>query len=309
MDLVTVGVICADVMVRPVDTLPARGTLGLVPQLEMHLGGLAGVTATVMARLGASSAFVGCLGQDSFGDQIIQTLLQSGVDTGHIGRDPAHNTSATVVLIDESGERTFLHHMGTNATVTPDDLDFDFIHTAKILHWGGPGITPGLEGEAMAGVYAQARAAGVVTSMDTCYDGKGVWGPLIFPSLPHLDIVCTSLEEAVHYTGHDTPEAIGQFFLDHGARWVLVKLGPDGAYACDANASVRVPAHEVKVVDTTGAGDAACAGFLYGFLHDSSLARATRMANAVGSLTVEVMGGAGGVTSLDQVLQRMESAE
>jgi sugar/nucleoside kinase (ribokinase family) len=272
----------------------------------MHLGGLAGVTAAVMARLGASAAFVGSLGEDSFGDQIIQALDQRGVETDHIRRDKHHNTSATVVLIDEAGERTFLHHMGTNATVKPEDLDQEFIHHARILHWGGPGITPGLEGDAMAGVYKAARDAGVTTSMDTCYDGKGVWNPLIAPSLPHLDIVCTSIEEATHYTGCDTPEDIGRFFLDHGARRVLVKLGPEGAYACDAEASVRLPAHQVDVVDTTGAGDAACAGFLYGHLHNWDLERSTALANAIGALTVQAMGGADGVTSLKQAQELME---
>ena len=72
---------------------------------------------------------------------------------------------------------------------------------SKVLHWGGPAITPKLDGAPMGRVFEKARALGVRTSMDTCYDGKGVWLPLIEPSLPHLDIVFSSYEEACNYTG------------------------------------------------------------------------------------------------------------
>ena len=97
-DLVTVGIVCADVMVRPVEKMPERGKLALVPTLEMHLGGLAGVTASVFSQLGGSAAFVGRLGQDSFGDYILNVLNQAGVNTDGVARDAACRTSATVVL-------------------------------------------------------------------------------------------------------------------------------------------------------------------------------------------------------------------
>ena len=86
VDVVTVGVVCADVMVRPVEELPSRGTLSLVPQLEMHLGGLAAVTAVVMRQLGSSAAFVGRLGNDGFGDFIMGALHTAGVNTDGVKR-------------------------------------------------------------------------------------------------------------------------------------------------------------------------------------------------------------------------------
>ena len=194
VDLVTLGVVCADVMVRPVENLPPRGTLRLVPQLELHLGGLAAVTAAVFSQLGGRTAYMGRVGSDSFGDYLLAALERAGVNVSAVKRDPEHHSSATVVYIAEDGERTFFHHMGTNATMSEADVDYSLIARAKVFHWGGPGIMPGLQGEPMGRVFQKVKALGVVTSMDTCYDGSGTWFPLIAPSLPHLDIVFSSLE-------------------------------------------------------------------------------------------------------------------
>ncbi|HEO71747.1 MAG TPA: carbohydrate kinase family protein [Candidatus Hydrogenedentes bacterium] len=308
VDLVSMGIVCADVMVRPVEQLPPRGKLFLVPQLELHLGGLAGVTATVFRQLGGSAAYMGKLGQDGFGDYILSALTAQGIDVSHVGRTSEHRASATVVLISEDGERTFLHHLGTNAELCEEDLDFDFIAQARVLHWGGPSVTPKLDGEPMGRVFKRARALGVKTSMDTCYDGTDTWLPLIEPALPHLDIVMSSIEEARRYTGKDTPEEIADFYLSYGPEVVLVKLGADGVYAANGREANHVPAHKVTPLDTTGAGDAACAGFLYGRLQGWELTRCARLANAVGGLTVQRMGGAEAIESLEKTLAFMENA-
>lgn len=306
MDLVTVGVVCADVMVRPVEVLPKRGSLALVPTLEMHLGGLAGVTAVVFSKLGGKAAFVGRLGQDSFGDYILSTMQSAGVDTAGVRRDPQCRSSATVVLISEDGERTFLHHLGTNAKTCEEDLDFDVIASAKVLHWGGPAITPLLDGAPMGRIFEKARALGVKTAMDTCYDGKGVWLPLIEPALPHLDIVFSSIEEARCYTGKQSPEDIADFYRAYGVETVVVKMGAEGLFVKNGQEQHHIAAHKVNVIDTTGAGDASCGGFLYGHLNGWSLERCGRLANAVGGLTVQYMGGAEAIESLEATTAFME---
>jgi sugar/nucleoside kinase (ribokinase family) len=308
VDVVTIGVVCADVMVRPVEQLPKRGSLALVPTLEIHLGGLAGVTAAVLCRLGARAAFIGRLGQDGFGDYILSSLTSQGVDVSHVRRTSQCGSSATVVLISGDGERTFLHHLGPNVLISEPDVDFDFVSQAKILHWGGTSITPGLDGEPIGRVFREARARGMKTSMDTCFDGKGIWFPHIRHALPHLDIAMSSIEEARHYTGKQTPEEIADFYQSFGVETVMVKMGPDGLFVKNAREAHHVPAHRVRVVDTTGAGDAACGGFLYGYLQGWDLLRCGRVANAVGALTVQVMGGSEGVRSLKETLAFMEGA-
>lgn len=308
-DLVTVGVVCADVMVKPVDEYPAKGTLALVPQLEMHLGGLAGVTAAIFSKLGGKSAFIGQLGMDTFGDFILSALQSAGVDTSGVKRTTQYRSSATVVLINSQGERTFLHHVGTNASVCEADLDFSIIEQSRMLHWGGSSITPNLDGAPMGRIFEKAHSLGVKTSLDTCYDGKGIWLPHIEPALHHTDIVFSSWEEAKHYTGRDTPEEIADFYLQYGVEIAVIKLGEQGILAKTKNETVRLPAYSVPVVDTTGAGDAACGGFLYGYLSGYSLRQCAELANAVGALTVQVMGGSNGVQSLAQVQQFIQERE
>jgi sugar/nucleoside kinase (ribokinase family) len=306
-DLVSVGLVCADVMVRPVDALPATGTLALVSQLEMHVGGLAGVTAMVYSQLGGRAAFIGRVGNDGFGDQVLHAMESAGVDTRATTRSSAKGTSATVVMIREDGERTFLHHTGATAELTADHVDYDLVSGARMLHWGGPAVTPGLDGEPMAGVFRFAREQGVRTSLDTCYDGSGVWLPRIEPSLPYVDTVFASVEEARQHTGADTPEEMAAFFLARGAHTAVIKLGPEGLYAATADEAHRLPAHPVEaVVDTTGAGDSACAGFLYGMNQGWNLERCARLANAVGALSVQAMGGAEAISSQDDALALMD---
>ena len=306
VDIVTIGCVCADVMVRPVEKFPPLGSLELVPNLEIHLGGLAAVTASVYAQLGGTSALIGKLGDDGFGDYVVTALNAAGVDTTHVARSADECTSATVVLINDEGERTFLHHLGTNGTTSDADIDMDYVSQAKLFHWGGPGVTPGLEGEVIGRVFEKARAAGVRTSMDTCFDGKGVWFPLIEAALPHLDVVMSSLEEARNYTGKESAEEIADFYRSFGVETAMIKLGPDGMYLKDGNGAHRLPAHKVEVVDTTGAGDAACGGFLYGYLEGWDLVRCGRLASAVGALTVQKMGGAEAIRSLDETLAFMD---
>ncbi len=299
LDVVTVGVVCADVMVRPVDSFPERGKLTLVPQLEIHLGGLASVTAAVLSQLGGQAGVIGRLGADGFGDYISGALAKSGVDVSRLKRDAAEGTSATVVLIGEDGERTFLHRVGATAAISEADVDLDYVKSAKVFHWGGPAITPGLDGPPMGRVMERVRALGVKTSMDTVYDGTGVWFPLIEAALPHVDIVMTNHEEGSRYTGKDSCEDIAGVFLSHGAEAVMVKLGHEGLYVQNRETAHQLPAHTVTAVDTTGAGDAACAGFLYGYTQGWDLLACGQLANAAGGLTVQSMGGAEGVQSLE----------
>ncbi len=301
LELVSVGLACADVVARPVDSLPERGKLTLIPQLEIHLGGLAGVTATVYAALGGRATFIGALGDDGFGNFVQGTLASRNVDVSHVKRVVDEGTAATVVLVSDDGERSFLHHAGCSQSLFEEDIDFDFVRTARHLHWGGPAVTAGLDGAPMGRVLVQAKKLGLTTSMDTCYDGAGKWLPRIEPSLPHLDIVMSSLEEAREYTGCDEPESIADFFRSYGPEIAMIKLGEHGMFVKDSKQSVRIPAHRVEVKDTTGAGDASCSGFLYGYLRGWDTQKSARFANAIGGMTVQAMGGSEGVRSLEDV--------
>src|SRR5690606_8188657 len=140
-------------------------------------------------------------------------------------RSRTMHTSATVVIIDGAGERTFLHTIGANAELCEDDLPWDALKDVKVLHWAGPSLTPKLDREPIARVLARAREAGVATSVDTVFDGSGTWGPLLEPALEHLDLVFSNKVEAGHYTSRREPEAMAEYFLEHGAQIAVIKMG------------------------------------------------------------------------------------
>ncbi len=296
-------------MVRPVEALPAKGTLGLVPQLGLHLGGLASVCAATSAKLGLTSAVIGRIGADGFGDFIENYLRDAGVDTSYLARIEGARTSATVALVDEAGERTFLHHVGATQQLCANDVPDSLLASTRLLHWGGPGITPGLEGAPMAEVMRRARQHGAIASMDTCFDGEGIWEAKIRDVLPHLDIVFSALEEGRLYTGQAAPEAIAAWYRERGVGTAVIKLGEQGIYAENGEGAVQLPAHHVEPLDTTGAGDAACGAFFVPWLEGQPLEACVRYANAAGGMTVTAAGGAGAVRSREQLEQFMRETQ
>lgn len=298
------GILVADVVGKPIDALPPKGTLIAVDRMELHVGGCAANTGIGLARLGVATSVLGKVGQDGFGDFLAQTLARNGVATNGLVRDDAAATSATMVAVDSGGERTFLHHAGANAAYTADDVAWSAIEEAEILHIGGPFLMPKFIGEDCAAVARKAQALGKITTLDTVWDFTGRWMSVLAPCLPHLDYALPSLEEAKLITGRDKPRDIAQVFLDAGVKTVGIKMGEDGAYIRTAQGDeLTVPAIVVEAVDTLGAGDAWAAGFLCGLTRDWDLERVTRFANAVGACCVQALGATTGVKSFDETYE------
>ena len=133
MDVLSLGIFVVDVLGRPIDHFPEKGKLVLFDELEIHAGGCANNTAIALSRLGVSVGAMGKIGNDHFGDLILQTLTENQVNTAGIQRDGDVNTSFTFVAIASDGERSFCHYIGANGAFSEDDLNWDVIQTAKIL--------------------------------------------------------------------------------------------------------------------------------------------------------------------------------
>jgi len=144
--------------------------------------------------------------------------------------------------------------------------------------------------------------------MDLAWDPSGRWMSVLEPCLPHLDFLFGNQDELGHVTGRRDPAEMAGMLRARGVGAVAVKLGDAGAFVDAAGWRGRVPAYAVEVVDTTGAGDAFCGGFLAAVLAGWEMERATRFANAVGALCVTAVGGTAGVRSREETLRFMESA-
>lgn len=306
-DVASIGIIVADVIARPVDTMPEPGKVVLVKDTALHLGGLAAATSRVLAKLGGKAALIGKVGIDRFGDFVLDTLRGSDVNTDGVKRDGETKTSVTLVAVSSDGERSFLHYPGASSVVREDDVDFDIVRKARILHYGGTFLMDQLDGEPMARVFERARSLGKVTSLDTAWDGQGRWLKLIEPCLGHLDIIHASLEEARAISGVDDPEDMAEFLQSYGIKTVVIKMGADGCYVSGDDEVYRIEGYSVDVVDTTGAGDAFVGGFLYGFSNNWDLLECGQFANAVGALTVTKMGGSEAVQSYEATMAFMKA--
>ena len=157
------GVLVADVVAKPVDALPARGTLELIERLELHIGGNAANTAGSLAKLGLPVQLVGCVGTDNFGTFLTEALTKLGVDTRAVRCDPTVPTSSSLVTVHGDGERSFLHAAGANAAFTESTVDWSVLQDggARFLHVAGLQLMAGLEGAPVARLLAEAKLHGM----------------------------------------------------------------------------------------------------------------------------------------------------
>jgi sugar/nucleoside kinase (ribokinase family) len=300
-DVVCLGILVADAIARPVDDVPPRGALELVDEISLHGGGCALNTASALVRLGLEVAVVGKVGTDPFGDFILQLLDERGVDRPGVLQDSAVSTSATVVLVDSAGERTFLHLPGANGHLTREELDEDALFSGRALHIAGALVMPELDGSPTAGVLEEAKARGLTTSLDTVWDATGRWERLL-PSLPHLDLFVPSLAEGSAISRETEPESVAAWLRERGVGTVALKLGAGGCFVASEEFEGFVAAPTVEAIDGTGAGDAFAAGLLYGHLAGWPLERAAALANASGALAATAVGAVEGVRGLEETL-------
>lgn len=299
--VVCLGILVADVVGKPIEAFPPRGTLASVERMELHAGGCAVNTGITLRRLGISTAVLGKVGTDGFGDFLRHTLETNSVETQGIILDASASTSATMVAVHSDGERTFLHHTGANAAYCADDVSWAQIELADILHIAGPFLMERFIGSDCAEVLRQAKALGKTTTLDTVWDFTGRWMTMLAPCLPFLDYALPSLEEARQITGQNAPRDIAQVFLDHGVGTVGIKMGEAGAYVRTAmGEELTIPAMGVEAIDALGAGDAWAAGFLCGLTRGWELERTARFANAVGACCVQALGATTGILSFEE---------
>lgn len=289
----------ADVLGKPLKSIPEPGRLVLVEEMSLHTGGCAVNAATALARLGVPVEIVGKVGSDPFGEFLLSELKKRGIGVEGVSKDKTAGTSATMVMVDPDGERRFVHYIGANAMLTIEDIDEDLITGKSILHIAGSLVLPGIDGEPTSELLQFAREKGLITFLDTVWDDTGRWNELMRPCLPFIDYFVPSLPEAQEITQLDDPIEVARSLINDGVGTVGLKMGPDGCLVMSADGVIiRYPAYTVEVVDATGAGDAYAAGFIAGIWKGWQLEETALFANAVGAMCVTGLGASGGVSSM-----------
>ena len=253
-------------------------------------GGSGANAAAWLASLDVETHFVGRVGDDALGEALAADLKKAGV-TPHLARDPSLGTGKVFVFVDGAGERTMITDRGAGEALRPEDLPpalFDGGH----LYLSGYTFSGGSRRETALEALRLAREAGMSVSVD----------PSSVPLLGEIgherflgwtrgaDLCFPNLEEGTLCGGEREPDRVAERMLDHYPA-VVLKLGAAGAlYAGADGERVRLPAEPARVADTTGAGDALCAGFLAAWLSGAPPAAALRRGVELAARTVERFG-------------------
>lgn len=233
-----------------------------IPRFDANPGGAPANLAVAASRLGASTAFVGRVGRDSFGDFLRRTLEENHVDTAGLSVDPVQHTTLAVVSLDASGERNFSFYRDPSADVnlTFEDIPQDLLSNTKILHFGSVSLTAEPARSATLKAAEAAKAKGAVISYDPNYRAS-LWSDehtaieRMLQPLPLVDILKVSDEELPLLTGTEDLEEGSRILAAKGIRLVLVTLGAHGAFYRFGEHTGSIPGIKVKVGDTNGAGD------------------------------------------------------
>lgn len=308
--VVSLGIHIVDILGRPVTRIPVGQNVDLLDEIRITVAGTAAGTSIDMAKLGLNVLAMGAIGEDELGNFIINTMNSYGIDTSRLRRKAGVQTSATMLPIRPNGERPALHVPGANGELTWDDLDLDAIASADVLHVGGTSLMPRFDGEPTVRVLEYAKQHGVTTTFDLVAIERPDLLDLIAPCLPHIDYFMPGLDEARMMCGLEDRKAVIQFFLDRGVGHTVFKMGERGSsIASAANGEVRLPALRATVVDSTGCGDAYCAGFIAGIGMGWSEEEAGRLGTAAASLVITGLGSDAGIVDLDETLAHMHSAD
>lgn len=300
----SMGTYIVDVLGRPVSELPRGQRSLLLDEIRMTPAGTAGGTAVDLARLGARVTAVGAIGTDLPGDFLVTALQAEHVDGSRLVRREGVQTSCTILPIHPDGSRPAWHVPGANSTFTEDDVPGDVLAGADAVHLGGLTALPGIDGEPAGRVLADARAAGALTTAD-CLGVRGDEPEaLLAPVLPHVDLFMPNEEEALAITGARDAGAAARRLRALGATCVIVKRGPDGCLICDEDGERSLPGLPAPpVVDTTGCGDAFCAGVIVARCAGWPIDDAARLGCATGTLNVRALGSDAGARDVDEALQ------
>ena len=308
-DVVSVGILVADAMANPIMKMPDKGKLELVDSIVLYTGGNAATCAINVSKLGLKSAVLGKIGQDGFGRFVDSELRLHGVDTRGLCIDPNSATSASLALVGADGERSFLHCPGANGELVEADIDYSVIEDTNLVFLTGAMLMPAFDGLESAKFLKKCKEMGKTTAFDVCWDSKGRWMELVGPCMPYIDYFMPSIEEAIELSGGLTdPEEIADKFLEMGPHTVVIKWGKKGCFIKEkGKKSFVVPTYSrIKAVDTTGAGDSFCSGFLSGLSQGWDIERCAKFANAVGTHCVMASGASTGIKSMAEILQFME---
>ena len=263
-------------MITTMERLPQPGETVQGRRFSTGPGGKGSNQAVAAARLGADVSFVGRIGQDPWGDVALTCWQEEGVNSEHVGRDAELATGVAPIWVDDAGENAIVCALGANLGLTREHVDaaVDRIAAADILVL-----------QLEVPLETVAHALNLAQKLEVPCILNPAPAQTLTPEMLALASWLTPNETELATLYGEAPNDLRPLVTRRG-QTLIQTMGAAGARWATQDGSGQVPAFEVEVLDTTGAGDAFNGGLAVALAEGQALEEALRFANAVAALSV-----------------------
>jgi ribokinase len=289
IDVIGFGSLNVDKLYR-VRRIARAGEESFITHYDEKPGGSAANTVVGLARLEIKVGFIGKIAKDREGELQLKSLREEKVDTSGVVVSKRGRSGVVIGFVDDEGERALYVNPGVNDTLEFEEIDKVYASDTKFLHLTSfIGEKPF---KAQKKILTKLKDVKVSFDPGEIYTRRGL--NALKPIIKKSYVLFPNERELKILTGQDFMSG-SKMLIENGAQFVAVKLGKKGCYVTDGREEYLIDAYKVKVVDTTGAGDAFCAGFLYGLVRGKDLYTCGRLGNFVASCKIRKIGARDGL--------------
>jgi ribokinase len=298
-DVITVGAVLID-MIAMVDEFPKKDGESFVQEFKMMPGGAAANVAVICSRLGLKTAFTGKIGRDDLGKFLESDLTNEKV---HIQQSLVYSdtvsTGSCYICVNKEGERMILAYSGAADTLQIDELPIDLIKKAKWFHLSdlrNVGAIEALLEEYGEEVRFSLSPGALIAQNPSRAYRLAQHAKLIVASKDEVTQIFRCSEQEIDQIAED-------FIKEREESIIAVTKGKEGVSLYSSEGSFPLPAFDVDVVDTTGAGDAFAAGMLYALTKGARTEEAGRIASACSAVCIQNIGARSGPKNRKEVIK------
>jgi sugar/nucleoside kinase (ribokinase family) len=287
--ILVVGELNVDIILNKIHGFPVIGQEILADQMSLAMGSSSAIFASNIAVLGIDTSFCGMIGNDFFGQFILNELQHKGVNTTFVIQSNAVKTGATIVL-NYDDDRANVTHCGAMDEFDNSHVPFDLLSQFHHLHFSSYFLQKGMR-PYITQLFRTAKDAGLTTSLDLQWDPADKWDFPYNDCLPYVDVFLPNEKELLALAGEESLE-MAQQKIGKYARLIVTKRGKQGSEAyTGGNLMYASPFSHSEFADAIGAGDSFNAGFISEYLKGGTMEECLRLGNLAGAINTTAAGG------------------
>jgi len=309
IDIISFGELLVDLITEKKEV-----RLSEAEKFSRYFGGSAANVAVNSQRLGAKTRMLTRIGNDDFGDFLLDVLKRENIKTEGIQIDESKRTPL-VFVNKTSGTPAWLAYRDADKYIEFNDKVQELVNKTKIIYLTTFILSQKPSRDTALKVLDVIKEdKNTLLAFDPCYR------PILWPKedegsklvksiIATSDFIKPSLDDAKYLFGPDTPENYLEKYLQVGANIVILTMGKEGALVSDGKEKYRLKVYSKKVVDVTGAGDSFWSGFMIGILDGLSIREAVKLGNATAAFKIRGIGALSQVPEKDYLLKFIKEQE